>query len=156
LNAQAIGIQRETVAAATATRPPAPAQVPSELPEVRINGTAEGLVATRIQTPLRDIPQSLSIISAEQMRQQNNFEFGAALDDAVGITSVQRSSVAQTFFSRGFQITTYALDGGGALYPFAQPLRYQILLTPDLSEIDHIEVLRGSNALFGADSPPGG
>jgi len=128
----------------------------SGLQEVVIRGTAEGLVATRIETPLRQIPQTLSVISAEQMRQQNNFDLGEALGDAVGITTLRRNSLFLSAYSRGFQVTNYTLDGGGALRPFSQLTYGPILLTPDLAGIDHIEVLRGANALFGADGLPGG
>lgn len=127
-----------------------------ELQEVIIAGTAVGLVATRVETPLRDIPQSITIIGAEQIRQQNNFTLNEVLDDGIGITAVRSTSLFQTFYSRGFEITSYTLDHGGALRQFTEYLSGTTLLTPDLSEFDHIEVLRGADALFGADGPPGG
>ena len=128
----------------------------SGLQQVVIRGTAEGLVATRVETPLQQIPQTYSIISAEQMRQQNSLDLGDALADAVGITTLQRNSVFLSAYSRGFEVTNYTLDGGGALRPFSQLSSGTVLLTPDLAGIERIEVLRGANALFGADGLPGG
>jgi outer membrane receptor for ferric coprogen and ferric-rhodotorulic acid len=120
--------------------------------EVVVNGTAEGLVATRTATALREIPQTISIISREQMRQQNDTDLADALGNAVGITSVQNTSLDKTFFSRGFEVSTYHLDGGAALNSF---LNLPIFGTPDLGEFDRIEVLRGADALFGGLGNPG-
>jgi outer-membrane receptor for ferric coprogen and ferric-rhodotorulic acid len=122
------------------------------LDEITVNGTSEGLVATRTATPLREIPQTISVISQEQMRQQNDTDLGDALSHAVGITAVQSNSLSQTFVSRGFTITTYHVDGGAALNSFGNTPFYG---TPDLGEYDHIEVLRGSDALFGGIGNPG-
>jgi outer membrane receptor for ferric coprogen and ferric-rhodotorulic acid len=122
------------------------------LDEITVNGTAEGLVATRTATPLRDIPQTISIISQEQMRQQNDTDLGDALSHAVGITVVQSNSLSQSFISRGFAVTTYHVDGGAALNSFGNTPIYG---TPDLGEYDHIELLRGSDALFGGIGNPG-
>jgi outer-membrane receptor for ferric coprogen and ferric-rhodotorulic acid len=124
----------------------------SSLDEITVNGTAEGLVATRTATPLREIPQTIAIISREQMRQQNDTDLADALSHAVGITAVQSNSLSQTFISRGFTITTYHVDGGAALNSFGNTPVYG---TPDLGEYDHIEVLRGSDALFGGIGNPG-
>jgi len=128
------------------------AQDASSLDEITVNGTAEGLVATRIATPLREIPQTISIISSEQMRQQNDTDLADALSHAVGITAVQSNSLSQTFISRGFTVTTYHVDGGAALNSFGNTPFYG---TPDLGEYDHLEVLRGSDALFGGIGNPG-
>jgi outer-membrane receptor for ferric coprogen and ferric-rhodotorulic acid len=123
------------------------------LDEIVVNGTAEGLVATRTETPLREIPQTISLVSQEQMRQQNDTDLADVLKNAVGITVVQNNSLSSTFVSRGFTITTYHVDGGAALNSF---LNSPIYGTPDLGEYDHVEVLRGSDALFGGLGNPGG
>lgn len=123
--------------------------------EVIVTGTAEGLVATRTATPLRAIPQTISIISREQLRQQNATNLAEALARAPGITLVRTSSQDQQFYSRGFPITTFHVDGGAALT--SRILLTEIFSgTPDLSEFDHIEVLRGADALFGGKGNPGG
>lgn len=65
------------------------------------------------------------------------------------------SSIDQTAYSRAFEITSYHVDGGGALKPAITNLSlYES--NPDLSEFDRIEVLRGSDALFSSNSDPGG
>ena len=124
----------------------------SSLDEITVNGTAEGLVATRAATPLREIPQTISIISQEQVRQQNDTDLADALSHAVGITTVRSNSLSQTFVSRGFTISTYHVDGGAALNSIPGTPIYGM---PDLGEYDRIEVLRGSDALFGGIGNPG-
>jgi outer membrane receptor for ferric coprogen and ferric-rhodotorulic acid len=128
------------------------AQNSAALDEIVVNGTAEGLVATRTETPLREIPQTISLVSQEQMRQQNDTDLADVLKNAVGITVVQNNSLSSTFVSRGFTITTFHVDGGAALNSFGNTPIYG---TPDLGEYDHVEVLRGSDALFGGVGNPG-
>jgi outer-membrane receptor for ferric coprogen and ferric-rhodotorulic acid len=130
----------------------AAAENSAALDEIVVNSTAEGLVATRTETPLREIPQTVSLISQEQIRQQNDTDLADVLKNAVGITVVQNNSLSSTFVSRGFTITTFHLDGGAALNSFSNT---PIFGTPDLGEYDHVEVLRGSDALFGGVGNPG-
>src|ERR1700692_3585205 len=121
------------------------------LDEIVVNGTAEGLVETRTETPLREIPQTVALISQEQMRQENDTEVADAFNNAVGITVVRSDSLGATFLSRGFQIGHYRLDGGAAINAFSGSAFFG---APDLGEFDHIEVLRGSDALFGGMGNP--
>lgn len=123
--------------------------------EVHVVGTVEQLVASRIPTPLSEIPQSISVISSEQIRQQNAFELADVMLNTPGIALRRTGSVGETAYSRGFGITSYHVDGGGALKPSITNLSlYES--NPDLSEFDRIEVLRGSDALFASNSDPGG
>jgi outer membrane receptor for ferric coprogen and ferric-rhodotorulic acid len=130
----------------------AAAENPPALDEIVVNSTAEALVATRTETPLREIPQTISLISQEQIRQQNDTDLADVLNNAVGITVVQSNSLSSSFVSRGFTITTFHLDGGAALNSFGNT---PIFGTPDLGEYDRVEVLRGSDALFGGVGNPG-
>jgi hypothetical protein len=88
------------------TRDPNQANPPEKaasVNEIVVNGTAEGLVATRTETPLREIPQSLSIISSEQIRQENYVDLSDALADAIGFTTQRMTSLGLQLTSRGFQ-----------------------------------------------------
>jgi len=111
-------------------------------------------VATRTQTPLREIPQTISIISHEQIEQQNDMSLSDALSRAPGVTSVRSDSLDRTLYVRGFKVTSFHVDGGAAL----QSLNLATVRfpgTPDLAEYDHIEVLRGADGLFGSNGNPG-
>jgi len=86
--------------------------IPSE--EVLVTGTASGLVATRTETPLREIPQTVSLITREQIRQQNDTDLAQALTHTPGITVVRTDSLDEEFYSRGFKVTSFHVDGGAA------------------------------------------
>ncbi len=123
--------------------------------EVQVIATAEQLVATRVPTPLQEIPQSISVISSEQIREQNSFDLGDVMENTPGIAVRRTNSLDETGYSRAFGLTTYHVDGGGALRPsINSDVLYQG--DPDLGEFDHVEVLRGSDALFSSNSDPGG
>jgi outer-membrane receptor for ferric coprogen and ferric-rhodotorulic acid len=127
-----------------------------QLQEVIVNGTAEQLVATRVPTPLQEIPQSISVISSEQIREQNSVDLGDVMTNTPGIGVRQTNSLDVTGYSRAFEVTSYHVDGGSALKPAINNLNLFEVGNPDLSEFDHVEVLRGSDALFSSNSDPGG
>lgn len=138
-----------------ARRSAAPRASDDPLQEVHVIATAEQLVATRVPTLLRDIPQSISIISAEQIRQQSSFELADVMRNTPGIAPRRVSAEDESAYSRGFPISSYHVDGGGALRPSITTLSFY-QGNPDLSEFDRVEVLRGSDALFTGNSTPGG
>jgi outer-membrane receptor for ferric coprogen and ferric-rhodotorulic acid len=125
--------------------------------EVVVVGLAEQLVATRIATPLREIPQTISIVTGEQMRQRNEFTLADVLAHAPGITMFRGTSLAEDFYARGYRINSFHIDGGAAVNPQLEPTSNQLFLgTPDLIEFDHVEVLRGADGLLSGNADPGG
>jgi len=121
------------------------------LPTVVVTGHAQDLTATRANTPLKDIPQSVSVISRETLDQQNATDVASALQYATGFTLVQDSSQDTYIYSRGFLVNTIHIDGGA-------PTRVNLggvgVTSLDLSEYDGLEVLRGSDSLFGGMGNP--
>lgn len=135
---------------------PAPASGNVQLlPEVVVHGTVEGLSATRVATALREIPQSVSVISQETLQQQNDNGLADALEWATGITVQTNTSTDSNFSSRGFGISEVHIDGGGPIQIQANSATAAATPFNDLSEYDHIEVLRGADALFGGAGNPG-
>jgi outer membrane receptor for ferric coprogen and ferric-rhodotorulic acid len=83
--------------------------------------------------------------------------FMDAIQDAVGISIKRQDTYFREMYTRGHEISSYSLDGGGGIRASVQGVSMMdVLLVPDIGEFDRIEVLRGSNALFGADAAPGG
>ena len=127
-----------------AQQSPPPAASDDPMQEVDVVATAEQLVATRVPTPLREIPQTITVISSEQIHEQNSVDLGSVLENTPGIGVRQTNSLDETGYSRAFEVTTYHVDGGSALRPSINNL---LSLyeggNPDLSEFDHVEVLRG-------------
>lgn len=122
------------------------------LDTIIVTGFAEGLAATRSATPLKEIPQTVSVISRETLDQQNATDLASALNQAPGITLVQNSSQQTYLYSRGFQIQTIHVDGGAPVSLIGGAVDASAL---DTAEFDHIEVLRGADALFGGSGQPG-
>ena len=128
-----------------------------QLQEVTVIATAEQLVATRVPTPLAEIPQTISVISSEQIREQNAVDLGDVMENTPGIAARQMNSLQVTGYSRAFPVISYHVDGGSALKTTTNFFQYLYEGgNPDLSEFDHVEVLRGSDALFSSNSDPGG
>jgi TonB-dependent siderophore receptor len=136
--------------------PPLTPDSNDQMQEVSVIATAEQLVATRVPTPLQEIPQSISIISSEQIREQNMVDLGDVMENAPGIGVRRTNSLDVSAYSRGFEITSYHVDGGSALKPSISQFNLYEGGDPDLSEFDRVEVLRGSDALFSNNSDPGG
>ncbi len=135
------------------TSPSAGHAAAAQVEEVVVIGTAEGLAATRVPTPLREIPQTISIVGSEQLRQQDDIDVSRALSRAPGITTRRASSEDTDIYIRGFRMSAVHMDGGPALQQINPAYRYG---APDLSEIDRIEVLRGADGLFTGRGDPGG
>ena len=105
-------------------------------------------VASKTPESLKDTPQSVTVITSELIQQQNMTDLTSALAYTPGITLDTTGGLATNFLSRGFQITTFQIDGGGSIN--------MLNTQPNLGEFDSIQVLRGSDALFGGTGAPGG
>jgi outer membrane receptor for ferric coprogen and ferric-rhodotorulic acid len=141
--------------ASTSSRPKQPPSAASDnanLETITVTARIEGLSAMRVPTPLKEIPQSVSVISQVILQQQNDTELAEAFNWATGVSVVQTNSVDNRFYARGFQITSIHIDGGP---PLALTGTNLVNTPTDLSEYDHIEVLRGADALFGGAGNPG-
>ncbi|MGE8496079.1 MAG: TonB-dependent siderophore receptor [Pseudomonas sp.] len=109
-------------------------------------------VGTKTDTPLRDIPQSIQVVPRQVIEDQQINSLGDALTN---VSSIQRGNThggtTESFFIRGFQATTYAVDG---MLTNSLVVRPEIL--SDLSNIEQVEVLKGpASVLYGRGNPGG-
>lgn len=107
---------------------------------------------TKTDTPLRDIPQSIQVVSRQVLEEQQVSSLGDALNN---ISGIQRGNThggtTESFFVRGFHATTYAVDG---VMTNSQVIRPEAL--NDLANIEHVEVLKGpASVLYGRGNPGG-
>ncbi|MFT4255782.1 MAG: TonB-dependent siderophore receptor [Pseudoxanthomonas sp.] len=99
--------------------------------------------ATNLDLDIKETPQSISVVTREQMEQ-----FGAdSLNDALGLTTgiqVERVSTNLTYFlSRGFEIKNTQLDGVGL------PNGWGVVTNAmDAFGFEKLEVIRGANGLL--------
>jgi iron complex outermembrane recepter protein len=107
--------------------------------------------ATRTDTPLRDIPQSIQVIPQQVLREQQVVRFEEALRNTAGAT-VGGGNEGQGYFVglRGFQGVPVLLDG---FRQYGVDGGESIVETAGLSQI---EVLRGPASILYGQIQPGG
>ena len=115
-------------------------------------------IGSKVAQSIKDVPQSLSVLTAERFEQQNITDFTTAMRQLAGVTLVQGTdSLEQTFYSRGFAINSIQLDGGAPIQTnTANYDRAGFVPQLDLSVYDHIELLRGAAGTFNGYGDPGG
>lgn len=96
----------------------------------------------------REIPQSVSVVTRQQIEDTNAITLEDALKQVPGITLNGYNDM--TAYSRGFEIDAIQYDGVAAsVYGTAMP-------SPDLAMIERVEVLRGAAGLLQGAGSPGG
>ena len=111
--------------------------------EGRNDYTIEGqTTATRIPLTLRETPQSVSIVTRQQITDFQLNDVNQLLTTVPGI-NVQANETDRVYYSaRGFDIQTFQIDGIGV--PFAFGIQTGSI---DTAIYDHIEVVRGAPGL---------
>jgi TonB-dependent siderophore receptor len=106
---------------------------------------------------LKELPQTVTVMTHQRIQEQGLTTADSALEYTPGITVQQDSTANSAFFSRGFQITNFQIDGNSPLLYNAQGYGYGLITSQlDLAMFDRVEVLRGSDALYGNSGEPGG
>ncbi len=118
--------------------------------DIMVIGKSYGREVGKTVTPLKDVPNTVTVIDRDQIEAQNLFTLEDALTATNGITVNGIGSEDPSYFSRGFAITNYLVDGVPTL-AFAFPG-----VVPDLFAYDRLEVLRGPAGLFSGSGNPAG
>src|SRR5450830_1993650 len=129
------------------------AQTAGSLPEVQVSGSRDGYVAatavsaTKSEAPLRDIPQTINVISSEIMRDQHATSLQDILKNIPGVgLSTGDGQRDQVFISGFTAIGDQFVDG----------FRDDALYFRDLSNVERLEVIKGPAAvLYGRGSSGG-
>lgn len=117
------------------------------MPTVTVTGARDGVVgyhasttrsATRTDTPLINVPQAVSVVTKQQIRDQNVQSIGEAIRYVPGIVTHQGEANRDQVTIRGNSSSAdFFIDG---MRDDAQYIR-------DLYNIERVEVLKGPNAL---------
>jgi catecholate siderophore receptor len=132
------------------------AQAEQQLPEVRVQSGREAAgaynvptatSATKIEVPLRDIPQTVNVVPQELLRDQGTRSMQDALKTVPGVGLSHGDGQRDQVTIRGFSaIADQFIDG----------LRDDALYFRDLSNIERIEVIKGpASVLYGRGSSGG-
>lgn len=133
---------------------PAAAPDTATLPTVRVQSRAQdddkrSAGPTRLELSLRETPQSLTVIGAQQIRDFGLVDVTQLLDQTPGVV-VERVETDRTYFSaRGFDVTNFQVDGLGL--PLANGAQWGAL---DLAAFERVEVLRGATGLLAGTGNP--
>ena len=99
--------------------------------------------ATNLDLDIKETPQSISVVSKEQMEQFGADSLNDALDLATGIQVEQVSTNLTQFLSRGFEIKNTQIDGVGL------PNGWGLVTNAmDAFGFEKLEVIRGANGLL--------
>ncbi|WP_338446235.1 TonB-dependent siderophore receptor [Pelagerythrobacter marensis] len=121
--------------------------------EIVVTGTAEGYrledgsTATKTPTPLIDVPQGVSFLTADQLEDQSIRQLNEALRYVPGVSLETGEGHRDEIFIRGQETTAdFYLDG----------LRDDAQYYRSLYNIERVEVLKGANALIFGRGAGGG
>ncbi|MGE8464725.1 TonB-dependent siderophore receptor [Pseudomonas putida] len=117
--------------------------------------TGETAAATRMSLSLRKTPQSISVVTRQQMDDQNLRSVSQVLKQTPGVTVNQESSEAFTFYSRGFKLENFQFDGVPSLSSDGGSLRDNYSIGNSLV-YDRVEVLKGATGLVNGSGNPSG
>lgn len=101
---------------------------------------------------VRDIPQSVSVVTRQLIEDQGLVELTQAIAQAAGVsTNVDSRGGELMFYTRGFEVNSVQIDGSSSGGGYEGHY-----LNPNLAMYDHVEVLRGVDGLFSGMGNPGG
>lgn len=131
-------------------------QAAGQLDEVTVRAADESRKAVNPATSVgsktaltsREIPQSVSVVSREQIESQNLLDLQQALKAANGIVTTNVDTSRYRIYARGFEIDTLQVDGVPTLLNYLTP--------PSLVMYDRVEVLRGPAGLVNGFGSAGG
>ena len=106
--------------------------------------------ATRLDTSLRETPQSISVITRQQLDDFRILSVNDALSYATGIKVEQFETDRTEYTARGLNITNFQIDGLTTPISFSGT-NYGDL---DIAIYDRVEVLRGANGLLTGTGNP--
>ena len=124
------------------------------LPPITVRGTADApyttkksVTATKTDTALIDTPQSISVVTKEQIRDQSSQGLAEALRYVPGVGFAQGEGNRETPIFRGVSTTgDFYVDG----------VRDDMQYYRDLYNIESVEVFRGPNAMIFGRGASGG
>ena len=107
--------------------------------------------ATGLGLTIRETPQSVSVITAQRILDQNLDTVADVVAKSTGVSVNEVDDVRNTFTARGFEIQNYQVDGVPLAWTLAGGAGETMA---DVSIYDRIEIVRGATGLLtGAGDP---
>ncbi|NVK18440.1 MAG: TonB-dependent siderophore receptor [Methylocystaceae bacterium] len=99
---------------------------------------------------VREIPQSTHVLTRDRLEDGGFTSLDTALRRTPGITVLSNDDGRSSIFSRGFEYDNLYFNGLPA------PLSSIYGTQPDMAIVDHVEILRGPQGLYGGTGEPTG
>jgi outer membrane receptor for ferric coprogen and ferric-rhodotorulic acid len=129
-----------------------PVNVSSERDKIAEKLNPETTVGSKLPLTQREIPQTVNVLSSEQIDQQKILDLNHAVLAIPGITSAQVNVGQANFYSRGFPVDIIQLDG----IPFNIKTSANGLTNLNLAMYDRVESLDGPAGLLSGFGGAGG
>lgn len=116
--------------------------------------TGSSNTATRLGLTLRETPQSVSVITRQQMDDQGMTQLPDVLNQTPGLIVNQTGnfgSDSSAIYSRGFQVENFQVDG----VPQLNSNYSSVFQSNDMAIYDRVEVVRGATGLMNGVGTPG-
>lgn len=107
--------------------------------------------ATGLPLSIRETPQSVTVITRQQMDDQGSNSIADTLRRAPGVSVQNYDSERWEFSSRGLPITNFQYDGVNSTYDGVYD--YGTTST-DMAVYDHLEIIKGSSGLMSGSGDP--
>ncbi|MBD8678094.1 TonB-dependent siderophore receptor [Sphingomonas sp. CFBP 13720] len=150
------------------TTAPTPAPAPAEAPATTEVGTEtpasdEIIVrgqytlpdridtATGLGLTVRETPQSVSIVTAQRILDQNLISVRDVIENGVGVAVNESDDVRNSFFARGFEIQNTQIDGVPTAWALGGDRGETIA---DVSIYERVEIVRGATGLLSGAGDP--
>ncbi|OHV08485.1 ferric-rhodotorulic acid/ferric-coprogen receptor FhuE [Kushneria phosphatilytica] len=108
---------------------------------------------THFELSPKEIPQTISIVTEQRIRDQDLEDIDDVLSNTTGISASHIDSNRVSFYSRGFRINTYQYDGIPTLNTSSAWYFGEGALNTAI--YDRVEVVRGANGLLTGAGNPG-
>ena len=107
-------------------------------------------VGTKIPAPMREIPQSISIITNQQVKDRNVDTLDQLARKTPGLRVLSNDDGRSSIYARGYEYDEYNVDG--------LPAQMQSIngTLPNLVAFDRVEIMRGPSGLFDSSGEMGG
>lgn len=105
--------------------------------------------ATKMNLSIKDTPQSISVLTNEQLNDIGVEYLEDITDIATGISYDKNNGSTPTFYSRGFEIKNFQVNGINRYMPNRGTAKAQ-----DLSIYDRVEIVRGATGLLSGTGEP--
>ncbi|WP_025732123.1 ferric-rhodotorulic acid/ferric-coprogen receptor FhuE [Carnimonas nigrificans] len=114
--------------------------------------TKSTAAGSKINLPIRQIPQPVSVITSQRIADQNLQTMDEVLGQAVGVNVQSVDNTRRNFYARGFRISNLTYEG---LPVGTEPQWYMGDGAEDAAIFERVDVVRGADGMLNGTGSPG-